>query len=152
MSDLNRREFVAAAAAACAFCIACPENTLAAPAKGPVDAGEVSTFTKQGVYDSFAKSGGFLIISDNGKLHASSSTCTHKSNLVGVDSENRLQLKCEKHGSLFNLDGQVVKPPAKRSLPRFAIRLNDKKHVVVDPTKRFEENDWQNPASFIKLG
>ena len=152
MSNLNRREFVAAAATACAFCIACPENVLAAPAKAPVDAGEVGTFTKQGVYDSFAKSGGFLLISDNGKLHASSSTCTHKNNVVGVDSENRLQLKCEKHGSLFNLDGRVVKAPAKRSLARFAISLNDKKHVIVDPTKRFEENDWQNPASFLKLG
>ncbi len=49
MSDLNRREFVAAAAAACAFCVACPENILAVTAKGPVDAGDVSAFTKEGV-------------------------------------------------------------------------------------------------------
>src|SRR5438045_684354 len=143
MSDLNRRQFVTAAAAACGLCLACPENLLAATAKGPVDTGELSALTKPGIYDSFAKSGGFLLISDKGNLHATSSTCTHKSNLVGIDSENRQQLKCEKHGSLFNLDGKVVKAPAKRSLPRYAISLNDKKHVIVDPTRKFEETDWQ---------
>jgi Rieske Fe-S protein len=152
MSELNRREFVAAAAAACAFCIACPENILAATAKGPVDAGDVGAFAKDGVYDSLAQSQGFFLISSKGKLYATSSTCTHKSNQVSIDSKNAGQLKCEKHGSLFSLDGRVVKPPAKRSLPRYAIKLDAKKHVIVDPTKRFEEKDWQDPASFVKLG
>ena len=151
MSDLNRREFVAAAAAACAFCAACPENLLAATAKGPVDAGDVSTFVKDGIYDSFAQSQGFFLISSKGRLYAASSTCTHKANQVLIDSENQGQLKCEKHGSLFSLDGKVVKPPAKRSLPRFGIKLDAKKHVIVDPTKRFEEANWQNAGSFVKL-
>src|SRR5438128_9003592 len=150
MSDLNRREFVAAAAA-CAFCIACPENVLAATAKGPVDAGDLSAFTKEGVYDGLSQSQGFFLISSKGKLYAASSTCTHKSNQVSIDSENHHQLKCEKHGSLFALDGRVVKPPAKRSLPRFAIKLDEKKHVIVDPTKRVEEANWQDPASFLNL-
>jgi len=152
MSDLNRREFVAAAAAACAFCVACPENILAATAKGPVDAGDVSAFMKEGVYDALSQSQGFFLISSKGKLYATSSTCTHKANQVSIDSEDHGQLKCEKHGSLFSLDGKVVKPPAKRSLPRYAIKLDAKKHVIVDPTKRFEEASWQDPASFVKLG
>jgi Rieske Fe-S protein len=151
MSEMNRREFVLAAAAACAFCAACPENLSAAVAKGPVDAGEVSAFMKDGVYDSLAQSQGFFLISSKGKLYATSSTCTHKANQVLIDSENQGQLKCEKHGSLFSLDGKVVKPPAKRSLPRFGIKLDARKHVIVDPTKRFEEANWQNPASFLKL-
>lgn len=147
---MNRREFVAAAAG-CAFCAACGEDLLAAVAKGPVDAGEVSSFTKEGIYDSFAQSQGFFLISSKGKLYAASSTCTHKSNQVLIDSDNRNQLKCEKHGSLFSLEGKVVKPPAKRSLPRFGISLDAKKHVIVDPTRRFEEANWQNPGSFLKL-
>jgi Rieske Fe-S protein len=151
MSEMNRREFVAAAAA-CAFCASCPEGVLAAVAKGPVDAGDVSAFAKEGVYDSLAQSQGFFLISSKGKLYAASSTCTHKANQVLIDSENQGQLKCEKHGSLFGLDGKVVKPPAKRSLPRFGIKLDAKKHVIVDPTKRFEEANWQNPACFLKLG
>jgi Rieske Fe-S protein len=150
MSELNRREFVAAAAA-CAFCVACPENILAASAIGPVDAGDVSAFKKDGVYDSLAQSQGFFMISSRGKLYATSSTCTHKANQVLIDAENHGQLKCEKHGSLFSLEGKVVKAPAKRSLPRYAIKLDAKKHVIVDPTKRFEEASWQDPASFVKL-
>jgi Rieske Fe-S protein len=106
---------------------------------------------KDGVYDSLAQSQGFFLISSKGKLYATSSTCTHKANLVSIDAENHGQLKCEKHGSLFSLEGKVVKPPAKRSLPRYGITLDAKKHVIVDPTKRFEEANWQNPASFLKL-
>jgi Rieske Fe-S protein len=150
MSELNRREFVAAAAA-CAFCAACPENLLAATAKGPVDAGDVSAFMKEGIYDAFAQSQGFFLISSKGKVYAASSTCTHKANQVLIDSENRGQLKCEKHGSLFSLDGRVIKPPAKRSLPRFGIALDARKHVIVDPTKRFEEGKWNEAGSFLKL-
>jgi Rieske Fe-S protein len=148
---MNRREFVAAAAAACAFCVACPESLMAATAKGPVDAGEVSAFTKEGVCDALSQSQGFFLISSKGKLYATGSTCTHKSNQVSIDSENHGQLKCEKHGSLFSLDGKVVKPPAKRSLPRYGIKLDAKKHVIVDPTKRFEEANWNDPGSFLKL-
>ena len=148
---LNRREFVATAAAACAFCVACPENILAATAKGPVDAGELSAFAKEGIYDSLAGSQGFFVISSKGKLYATSSTCTHKANLVAIDAEKAGQLKCEKHGSLFSLEGKVVKPPAKRSLPRYGIKLDAKKHVIVDPTKRFEEAGWKDPNSFLKL-
>ena len=145
---MNRREFVAAA---CAFCVACSGDALAATAKGPVDVGDVSTFSKEGVYDSLAQSQGFFLISKQGKLYATSSTCTHKSNQVSIDSENHGQLKCVKHGSLFSLDGKVIKPPAKRSLPRYAIKLDEKKHVIVDPTKRFEEANWNDPNSFLKL-
>ena len=91
-TTMNRREFVAAAAAACAFCVACPENVLAATAKGPVDAGEMSAFAKEGVYDSLSQSQGFFLISSKGKLYATSSTCTHKANQVSIDSENHGQL------------------------------------------------------------
>jgi Rieske Fe-S protein len=147
---MNRREFVAAAAS-CAFCVACPESLMAVTAKGPVDVGEVGAFAKEGVYDAMAVSQGFFLISSKGKLYATSSTCTHKSNQVLIDSENHGQLKCEKHGSLFSLDGKVVKPPAKRSLPRYSIKLDAKKRVIVDPTKRFEEANWSDPGSFVKL-
>jgi Rieske Fe-S protein len=124
---------------------------MAATAKGPVDAGELSGFAKEGVYDSLAQSQGFFVISSKGKLYATSSTCTHKANLVSIDSENHGQLKCEKHGSLFSLEGKVVKPPAKRSLPRYGIKVDAKKHVIVDATKRFEEASWNDVGSFVKL-
>ena len=145
---MNRREFVAAA---CAFCVACSKNVLAATAKGPVDAGELGAFSKEGIYDALAQSAGFFLISSKGKLYATSSTCTHKANLVSIDSEKAGQLKCEKHGSLFSLEGKVVKAPAKRSLPRYGIKVDAKKHVIVDPTKRFEEASWNDPGSFVKL-
>lgn len=147
---MNRREFVATAVG-CAFCTACPEHVLAATAKGPVDAGDVNTFRKDGIYDALAQSQGFFVISSKGKLYATSSTCTHKSNQVSIDSEKAGQLKCEKHGSLFSLEGKVIKAPAKRSLPRYGIKLDANKHVIVDPTKRFEESSWNDPNSFVKL-
>ena len=73
MSDLNRREFLAGAAAtATAACVGCMcseamAGGMAAPAAtGPVDAGALDTFAKDGIFDSLAqKSRVVLVRKDN---------------------------------------------------------------------------------------
>ena len=56
---------------------------------------------------------------------------------------------CENHGSTFSLDGAVTKGPARRSLPRYAMRKDDKGNVIVDTSKSFNEDKWQDAEAFI---
>jgi Rieske Fe-S protein len=53
--------------------------------------------------------------------------CTHQQNQL-IASDNGY--KCNLHGSQFNLDGQVVKGPAERSLKHFSTSL-DQGQVVI---------------------
>src|SRR5437763_1907954 len=80
MSEANRREFVAAAAVVLAgTCACCGEIAAAADAPAPikptppagpnkVDAGPVSQFSKDGVWDSLAKSNKVLIARSGDKI------------------------------------------------------------------------------------
>ena len=139
-----------AGVAACA-CAACPalralaEATANAP---PVDVGPVGNFATKGVYDPLGPGGRFFLVNRGGRLYAVSATCTHKAvKLVAKGGS----FKCPRHGSTFAVDGKVTKSPAKRSLPRYGIRLDDDRHLIVDPSAVFTEDRWGDASAFVAL-
>jgi nitrite reductase/ring-hydroxylating ferredoxin subunit len=151
MKYLDRRQFVAGVAA-CA-CAACPAlralAEAAAAAAAPVDAGPVEDFAARGIHDAAGPGRKFFLVNRAGRLYAVSATCTHKR--VALVAKEGV-LKCPRHGSTFAPDGKVTKAPARKSLPRFAIRLDADRRVIVDPSKVFGPKDWNDPAAFVSMG
>jgi cytochrome b6-f complex iron-sulfur subunit len=160
MKNLTRRDFLMTAAATAAVISlpvlqsygddATPPAKPAAPAGPPVDAGALSSFDKDGIYDKFAKSNKFFIIRQDGKLYAATTVCTHRGAQI-VYEKDKGDIFCPKHKSYFSVEGTVTAGPAKSSLPRFAVSLDDNKHVMVDKSKSFKEVEWTDAASFIDL-
>src|SRR4051812_38622952 len=150
MKDLNRRQFVAAAAAGCAFCVfrSGGEALAAAPVEvktGPVKVGNVSEFASDGVFDKLAKAEQVGVVREQGKLSACSAIWTHKHGVLkGVDG----QLRCPSHGSRFNPDGSVVKGPANRPLDHFAITKDSSGELTVDRSKKVDAGD---PAAKVTV-
>jgi cytochrome b6-f complex iron-sulfur subunit len=157
MNPMSRRNFLMTAAATAAvislpvlqsYADDAPPTPATKPAGGSVDVGALSSFAKDGITDTFAKSKKLFVIRQDGKLYAVTSICTHK----GAQMVSRGQdIYCPKHKSDFSIEGTVTAGPAKRSLPRFAISLDDQKHVIVDTSKKFKEVEWTDPVSFIDL-
>jgi nitrite reductase/ring-hydroxylating ferredoxin subunit len=163
MSDeLNRRSFLAAAAAATCACALCPsahaqddgdDDEAPAPLPpGPVDAGPLTNYAKDGSFDALAKSKQIVLVRENGKLYAMTALCTHKQFVIQTKDS---QLYCPKHGSRFDLDGKPApKPngrmgPAKKNLQHYAISADDKGEVTVDTSKPVAIDD---PTAFVKVG
>jgi nitrite reductase/ring-hydroxylating ferredoxin subunit len=174
MADLNRREFVTAAAVTCAACAACAcvsetalgEDTPSSPPAGgsggqrgplpktPFDIGPKSDYAKDGVVDKFAKTERILVVTHEGKIYCPTATCTHKNAVVSIKTTDpgKGDLFCRAHGSKFSLEGTVTKGPAKISLARYAISVNDKGNIIVDRSKQFEEKQWDDPKASISVG
>jgi cytochrome b6-f complex iron-sulfur subunit len=156
MPDLNRRHFVAAATAAvaCACCLydeATAAETAAAAPSGPVDVGTKADYPKDGAMnDKYAKPKEYriLVVRNEGKIYAINSTCTHKNCAVKPKDET---IACPCHGSKFSLRGTSTKGPAKGSLSRYAISVNDAGRIMVDRSKSFSEKEWDNPSSFVTV-
>lgn len=147
MSVLSRRQFVVAAAGACAACSLGLEALAQAPAT-PLNIGKPEDFPKDGIYDQFVSRGRFFVMRREGRLFATSATCTHKRNLVRKVGD---KLVCAKHGSEFSEFGTVLEGPASMALPRFKITRNDDGTISVDPSKSFGEREWDQPESFVKM-
>ena len=159
MPELTRRDLLATAAAlTCACALDCP-FALAADEKeetGTVDIGTLADYAKDGPYDKFAKKPtSLLVIRSGGKLYAPTAVCTHKkANLKVEDGE----IVCPKHDSPFDNLG-VPKPmtkdgdetPAKNPLVRYAISKNAEGKLIVDKSRSFDKDKWDDPASFVKI-
>ena len=154
---LSRRRLLALAAATAAVAVAgCGDRETAetsaktanrpatSPATNPAadesvfDAGPLDDFGEAKVYGAH-RDDGFFVIRRGGELTALSSVCTHKGCLVSPQSDGSYKCKC--HGSLFSPEGRVLKGPAKRDLPRLAVKLGDGRRVLVDVDRELE-----NPA------
>ena len=161
MSDLNRRDFVVAAAgtlaaaAACA-CVCCeiaqaaeaPTSAPSSSSTGPVDVGTKADYPKDGtINDKLTKTNRVIVVRNEGKIYAMNSTCTHK-NCAVKDKSGEIVCPC--HGSRYSLYGTATKGPAKGSLFRYGISVNDAGHIIVDKSKQFEEKKWDDAASFVK--
>ena len=159
MPELNRRNFLATATAAavaatCACALDCPfalGADAAAEDTGPVDIGTLADYPKDGPYDKFAKKPtSLLVIRDGGKLFAPTAICTHKKSNLTVDGG---EIVCPKHDSPFDNQG-VPKPktkdgddtPAKKPLVRYAISKNAEGKLIVDKSKSFDKDRWDDPA------
>jgi cytochrome b6-f complex iron-sulfur subunit len=92
------------------------------------------------------------IVRYNGQIYALSTTCTHLGCTPNwLERENKF--KCPCHGSGFYITGINFEGPAPRPLERWGISLGDDGQVVVDKSKKFqnERGEWSNPESFIKV-
>jgi nitrite reductase/ring-hydroxylating ferredoxin subunit len=151
MSQLDRRQFVAACAGAA--CAACPAlRALAGAASGkraPVDVGPLAQFRPTGIYDPQGAGRRFFVVSRGGRVYAVSATCTHKSVALAVKDGS---FKCPRHGSAFSVGGKVVKAPARKALPRFGMRVTGAGRLLVDPSVVFAQGEWEEDGSFIEVG
>jgi cytochrome b6-f complex iron-sulfur subunit len=149
MSDVNRRDFIVATAVAVGACVSCPLYGASAEAKKePVDVGVVSDFPRDGIYDRWAAKRGFFVVRNAGRLYAVSATCTHKRYALVSDDG---AMKCPKHGSIFNTSGKATKAPARKPLPRFSIRLDERGRVIVDRSRELGEDRWDEPGSYVRV-
>jgi len=94
-------------------------------------------------FDEWAKSAG---------IYALSTVCTH----LGCTPnwlEGEQKFKCPCHGSGYYKSGVNFEGPTPRPLERFAISLADDGQILVDKSRKFqqEKGEWVNPASFLKL-
>ena len=159
MSEVNRREFVTAAVAACAACLMCGGiaeaevgGPTSAPAPGansakPLDVGAKTDYAADGMFDKFAKAEKVVIVRSAGQIYACTAICTHKRAVLQVKGQ---ELVCPSHGSHFSPQGTATKGPAKASLIRYGISENSAGHLLVDRSKQFAEAQWSDPASSVK--
>jgi Rieske Fe-S protein len=152
--EMNRREFVAATAVACALTCLGEEIVGAAPPAAaptePFDAGPLASFDSDKITDTFAAEHRVLLVRADGKLFAPSASCTHK-NCKSPLKVKEGGLACSCHGSKFSAAGIVTKGPAKTSLTHYGISVDDKGHVIVDPSKQFGEREWEKAGSFVEI-
>jgi len=88
-----------------------------------VIAGELSTFSP-GSVTPFPKGKFYLVCLEDGGLLALSRSCTHLHCSVPWHEEKQ-QFICPCHGSVFDLRGDVVRPPAPRALDLLHVRIEN---------------------------
>jgi nitrite reductase/ring-hydroxylating ferredoxin subunit len=168
-TELNRRNFLAAAAAlTCGCALSCPfamgkdedadddDDEAVPPVKtGPVDVGALADFSKDGPSEKWIKDHHMIVVREGGKLYAITAICTHKQALLKIKDD---QVYCPKHSSRFNYAGQPVPKPngkigsAKKPLSYFTISVNDKQHVIVDTSKPIDAAKAGDASAFVKVG
>jgi cytochrome b6-f complex iron-sulfur subunit len=94
-------------------------------------------------FDDWAKAAG---------IYALSTVCTH----LGCTPnwlEAEQKFKCPCHGSGYYKSGVNFEGPTPRPLERFAISFADDGQILVDKSRKFqqEKGEWSNPAAFLKL-
>ena len=139
--DMERRKFLESACKACLFAgagfliselTACSPsvNVLKVPISQNVIRLPVSGFANASM-QIVQPEGWFYNIAvqktESGQFEALLMECTHQQNQL-IASANGFQ--CPLHGSRFNLDGQVIKGPAERSLKKFTASI-DQDLVVI---------------------
>ena len=85
-------------------------------------------------------------------IYALSTVCTH----LGCTPnwlETEQKFKCPCHGSGYYKTGVNFEGPTPRPLERYAISLADDGQILVDKSRKFqqEKGEWANPAAFLKL-
>ena len=85
-------------------------------------------------------------------VYALSTVCTH----LGCTPnwlEAEQKFKCPCHGSGYYKTGVNFEGPTPRPLERYAITLADDGQILVDKSRKFqqEKGEWTNPAAFLKL-
>lgn len=134
------------------LCLAATAN-LAAAAKAlasgkPFDAGPLSNFG-EGIADTFANvPPNLFVVRTADRLFVSSSVCTHRRCIVNRTGAG---YSCKCHKSKFTPDGVPLGGPAKKPLPRYGVSLDDRRHVMVDLSKTFEQDDWEQDGAFVKV-
>jgi cytochrome b6-f complex iron-sulfur subunit len=108
---------------------------------GPADsfpAGSVTPFEAGRFYVVRLHDGGFLAVYRR---------CTHLGCAVPYDPEQG-RFVCPCHGSAFELDGDVLNPPAPRPLDLFTLTIDDDGSVLIDTGSPIER-DRVDPAHIV---
>ena len=95
---------------------------------------------------------GVWMVRVNEGIYALSTICTHLGCTPNwLQTENKF--KCPCHGSGFFKTGINFEGPAPRPLERFRIGLADDGQILIDKSKKFqqEKGEWNNPDSFLTL-
>jgi cytochrome b6-f complex iron-sulfur subunit len=73
----------------------------------------------------------FIVRAKEGNFYSLSAVCTHLGCITNWKSEEGI-VACPCHGSKFDREGNKIAGPAPRSLPRYAMSLDDQGQLVVD--------------------
>lgn len=123
---INRRHFLILTAGMVAGCktggipVANEEPT--------VNAGAVSDYAADGIYNHFREQG-FFVIRKGDKLFALSAICTHRKCKLTAEPDRSFYCHC--HGSTFDPGGHVTDGPAKRDLPMLPTITNEQSQLIV---------------------
>jgi len=115
-------------------------------------AGFPDDFTVGEVSEKFKEKQATWIVRESDRIYALSTVCTHLGCTPNwLSNENKF--KCPCHGSGFYKTGINFEGPAPRPLERFKIYLAEDGEIVVDKTKKFqqEKGEWKDPESFISV-
>jgi len=82
-----------------------------------------------------------IVLARTGKtVTALTNVCTHSGCSMDPKAGSKTLL-CTCHDSQFNLDGSVAHSPAKQPLSHFALRVNDKGLIEIDPGQKLAKDD-----------
>lgn len=113
-------------------------------------AGRTDEYVSGEVSERFKDQYGVWIVRDNEKIYALATVCTHLGCTPNwLESESKF--KCPCHGSGFYKTGVHFEGPAPRPLERYKIVLNDEGEILIDKTKKFqqEKGEWTDPESYL---
>ncbi len=113
----------------------------------PSEYGEVGT-----VYTQWKQKWGFWLVRNAEGIYALSTACTHLGctpNWLAMEQK----FKCPCHGSGFHRSGINFEGPAPRPLERFRIVLADDGQILVDKSKKYqqERGEWEETESFLEV-
>ncbi len=114
-----------------------------------VDVGTLADYKADGITPTWLKTAHIAVIRHAGRIYSCTSVCTHRGGILGTP--DGVSFLCPRHHATFDIDGDVTKGPAKLPLNRYAIAVGSDGHIVVDKTKQFTPDQWDNPASYIKV-
>lgn len=124
---MNRREFLKQAAAACALLAVKPWAWVkAAAAKVAIPLNNVPDLKKVGGWKILKIKGREILFVRRSPdtVAGYCARCTHQNVLVEYDAEND-RIRCPQHNSAFDMDGNVVKTPARKPLCTYATEVRD---------------------------
>jgi Rieske Fe-S protein len=99
---------------------------------GHFTAGNVSTLSPGAVVA--MPGANFVIVRDANGIYAVSRVCTHQGCTVNVAPAAAATFNCPCHGSQFDVNGNVLRGPANRPLPHYAVVVDASGNIVVDAT------------------
>ncbi len=157
MTQMNRREFVAAVACAACMCglggaLGGAGELLADTAASgtTLDVGMKSDYKADGITDTWMKSPNKVaVIRHAGRIFAITTVCTHRGAII--DGVNNSTFECPRHHATYDIEGNVTHGPAKVALVHYAISVNSDGHIIVDKTKSFTATQWDDANSFVKV-
>lgn len=153
MDEMNRREVLLAAAAAVAASALAPCGLLAdtpAASANIIDVGPKSNFSTDGITDTWSKTKKIFIVRHDGRIYASTAICTHKGCTVRVNATKN-GYACPCHHAAYDIAGEVTHKPATVGLERYAISVDANDHIIVDKSRPFYDDKWNDPASYISV-